>query len=679
MSKSVSSQHEDALKRRTAELIEKNQYLEQTLLELFEEMKNIKNLLNHSGKGLLSFGNDMLIDPGYSIECRLMFHQDIEGKEFPDLVFVNNRASREFYKKTLIELFTEEDEAKTALIIGLLQREFIIFDRNIEVDYKLIDDPYKPRNKKMIVVLNDITERNELFNEVEEERNILRMIEKAVTNYDDMKETIGDFRNFLNRLNFTLTEASDFKQALSMLLRKIHTFNGLFSQMEMVNIVKTLHSLETEISRLHDNYSDTTREELLKLLVKKDMAKVLETDLEIIYERLGKDYFNRSTTVSIEPAKIIEIEDVIENLLPPDQKDVIVPYFRKLRYKSFAYLLQGYPSYVNRLAAKLKKHINPFVISGGDIAVDPNRFKPFTKTLVHIFRNCIDHGIESVEERAQAGKEVMGTITCRVDKTGDNISLVIADNGRGIDLEKIREFAIRKGIYSAQEAAELSKEQIMDIIFLDRFTTAEESNHNSGRGVGLPAVKAELDAIDGTLEIESAKGEGTSFHFTLPVKDTVIEPVDSLSDLINAAVEFSKSEILNDNEISITDCDAYITQYDTIDLLDYTNIVSVTGLLTGILICTFDNTLAKNIAKKLLTVSIETEESSTEMGLAKFCELITDESLLSLSASKSMIKVSQAFILSSDNAILKNDKKNIWSCNISTNKGSYSINYVNLL
>jgi chemotaxis protein histidine kinase CheA len=161
----------------------------------------------------------------------------------------------------------------------------------------------------------------------------------------------------------------------------------------------------------------------------------------------------------------------------------------------------------------LDKQLAPIHVQGDGISLPPERFAEFFRSLVHVFRNAVDHGIETPEERLEIGKPVVGTISCTLTPKEDVLEIVIADDGRGIDRSAL-EAKLRRAGVSATKIAELSLE---DLVFCEGLSSRETASEVSGRGIGLAAVKAELDRLGGSVVIDSSTGKGARFLFRLPI------------------------------------------------------------------------------------------------------------------------------------------------------------------
>ncbi|MDC7234273.1 MAG: chemotaxis protein CheA [Spirochaetales bacterium] len=175
---------------------------------------------------------------------------------------------------------------------------------------------------------------------------------------------------------------------------------------------------------------------------------------------------------------------------------------------------------VRDLSSSLDKNIQ-LITKGGDTELDKNVIEKLNDPLVHVIRNSIDHGIESSESRREKGKDEMGTITLDAHYTGANVQLQIRDDGQGLNKEAILKKAVEREIVSPD--AQLSDEEIYNLIFMPGFSTAQSVTSVSGRGVGMDVVRKQIDALNGSIHIKSEEGVGTEFSFHLPFTLAIIE------------------------------------------------------------------------------------------------------------------------------------------------------------
>ncbi|NVO00509.1 MAG: chemotaxis protein CheA [Geobacteraceae bacterium] len=159
---------------------------------------------------------------------------------------------------------------------------------------------------------------------------------------------------------------------------------------------------------------------------------------------------------------------------------------------------------------------------GEETELDKTVIDEIGEPLLHLIRNAVDHGIESKEERRRSGKTSSGTITLGACHESNHIVISVADDGKGIDPENIRSAAIEKGVIDESEARNLSREEILHLIFCPGFSTSSEVTETSGRGIGLDVVKKIVTSLNGIIDITSEPGKGTKFTVKLPLTLAII-------------------------------------------------------------------------------------------------------------------------------------------------------------
>jgi chemosensory pili system protein ChpA (sensor histidine kinase/response regulator) len=167
-------------------------------------------------------------------------------------------------------------------------------------------------------------------------------------------------------------------------------------------------------------------------------------------------------------------------------------------------------------AQEQNKQIN-FLPSGGATEIDRDIIEAITGPLAQLVSNCVVHGIEPVEERRALGKPDVGTITLHTYYTGNEISIEVSDDGRGINFQRLIDAALSQGKLSTEEAEQLDHEQTLNLMLLPDISTSPEVTTVAGRGVGMNMVHTAVESLKGTLHIHSTPGEGTTFHIHLPI------------------------------------------------------------------------------------------------------------------------------------------------------------------
>jgi chemotaxis protein histidine kinase CheA len=180
-------------------------------------------------------------------------------------------------------------------------------------------------------------------------------------------------------------------------------------------------------------------------------------------------------------------------------------------------ILEPLQRMVRDLSRQLGKQARLSVV-GAEVSLDRRLLEKLKGAMVHLLRNAVDHGIEMPDERERAGKHHEGALTLRVEQQGNILFLELSDDGRGIDPQQVRASAERKGLITAEEGARMHETQMRDLIFRPGFSTRTDVTDTSGRGVGLDAVRAAAESMQGRIEVVSTKGSGTRFILTVPME-----------------------------------------------------------------------------------------------------------------------------------------------------------------
>ncbi len=215
-----------------------------------------------------------------------------------------------------------------------------------------------------------------------------------------------------------------------------------------------------------------------------------------------------------------ELDEVVEQVgrLTLDLRDSVL----KARMVPVETVFSRFPRLVRDLSKELGKQIE-LEIYGGETELDRTVIDEIGDPLVHIIRNAIDHGIESTVDRQQQNKPEQGKIVLNAFQEGNSVVITVSDDGRGFDVRKVREKALRLGLISPELVAEMRDDQILDFTFLPGFSTAEKVTDLSGRGVGMDVVKTKVDSLGGLVHIESTLGEGSTIFIRLPLTLAIIQ------------------------------------------------------------------------------------------------------------------------------------------------------------
>jgi len=244
------------------------------------------------------------------------------------------------------------------------------------------------------------------------------------------------------------------------------------------------------------------------------MVRVDAKDLDDLMDQVGELIVAKGSLLEIsrrlDSRPLQECVDQIGGLIKALQRQAM-----ELRMMPLDYIADRFPRAVRDLAKRHGKEIN-FEIRGREIELDRAMLDLLADPLLHLLRNAVDHGIEPPDEREKAGKPRVGTLRLEASQEREGVAIRVVDDGRGIDGARIRRLALERGMISREEHEHLSDEEVLLLITRPGFSTATEVSEISGRGVGMDVVRATVEALRGSLQIESQIGEGTTVTLRLP-------------------------------------------------------------------------------------------------------------------------------------------------------------------
>ncbi len=493
----------------------------QRTIELEQKSKQIAELLNNAEEGFLSFGKNLLVDEQYSKECENIFQEKIASKNIADLLFKEDGEDKTLFLKVMNDAFDPKIKQKRKeVLLHLMAKEMKISGNYVKVEYKLISED------TMMLILVDITEKKRLEKKIQLEQKILKMIVSVVGDIKEFKELVNEYYTFCDTKEHFIQDEKTFMNGIIEYYRIIHTFKGNFAQKELVYIVPKLHSYEAKLNVLVKD-SNRSFDEFKEMVLQNDLRTWLDKDIETINSILDQKLLEEDDTISVPESLVYKLEQDVQEIMsyPKDKRNItyedLLEDVTSIRKRSLNLLMKSYAKSVEKLAKRLDKKLYPIEVVGAEELYVTQEIDPFIKSLTHIFRNSLDHGIESIDMRIEHGKDEKATINCDIEENDQDVVINIIDDGKGIDPELIKEKAIQKGLYTQEEIEKMDHHSILMIIFSDTFTTKEKATEISGRGVGLGAVKAEVEKLGGSIKIDTTPYKGTAFSFTIPLKSII--------------------------------------------------------------------------------------------------------------------------------------------------------------
>jgi len=473
-----------------------------------EKTAKVTTLLNNAGQGFLIFDKNFIIDSEYSKECEKylgkdLAHQDIAKILFPD----TSRAN--FFKSNILDMLNIDDIIKQKAILSLIPDELILNRRALKLEYKILED------SRIMLIITNISAKKKLEKRVKKEQDILKMIVTIIGDSDVFYDVKNDFEYFIQHPQEYIHMKKTSLYNINTLYRTIHTFKGAFLQLFMNDTAKQLHDIESKLSEFLADDISISNDEILIFLNETVSSALIQNDLNNIKELLGQTFLSKDNFLSIDKQIIENIETkyvalLKHNHIESDISSCLLNEIQCLSQKSLKSQLNSYPRLTLQIAQRLQKEVYEFEIIGDENILLPESYKPFIKSLIHLFRNSVDHGVETPERRIELDKDEVGTISCTFNNDNNKLQIIISDDGAGINLEKMK-----AQISEKIDTKTLSDEEIYMYIFKDNLSTKDEVTQISGRGVGMSAVKAELEKLNGTVKIQSELNIGTTFVFNI--------------------------------------------------------------------------------------------------------------------------------------------------------------------
>ena len=194
----------------------------------------------------------------------------------------------------------------------------------------------------------------------------------------------------------------------------------------------------------------------------------------------------------------------------------------KVRMVPIESVVNRFPRMIRDLSKKLNKEME-LIMTGEETELDRTVIDEIGDPLMHMLRNAADHGLEPTLDRIKKGKPQVGPVRLNAYQDGNNVTIEVSDDGAGVDVEKVKASAIRKGTVTEEQAEMMSDKEVIDLLFQPAFSTSEKVSDISGRGVGLDVVKSKIEGLGGDVEVHSVLGEGTTFTVRLPLTLAIIQ------------------------------------------------------------------------------------------------------------------------------------------------------------
>ncbi len=353
------------------------------------------------------------------------------------------------------------------------------------------------------IAAEDLNQINTLFSTLILERNVINLRQQQLTDFVQLlQERMRSLESFNLRLRQWYDRAS--MEGLVQRNSGVHaSISGGTTTIQTIQPVHANHSTSTNSTGFDslemDQYSD------LHLMAQEQMETVVQL------QEVTADIVLGLQDMGLATQKLNGTTRGLQSRITRTQM------------RPFSEIVGQFPRVIRDLSLQYNKKVN-LRIEGEATLFERVALDALSDPLKHLLRNCFDHGIEPAEDRLAANKSAEGTITIRASQLGNQAQITIVDDGRGIDLDKIRA-KMRKHDIPEQQIAQMSDRDLLSLIFDAGFSTAEKVTELSGRGVGMDVVRANIEKLKGNIQVKSEFGQGTTFTITLPLGLSVLRVI----------------------------------------------------------------------------------------------------------------------------------------------------------
>lgn len=516
------------LQKRNEEILNLNQHLEEMVEE---KTRDIRSIMKNIRQGIFTIGSDLCIQGDTSEFLREVFDEtDLQGRKAMDVIFSHSEVSMDVRNQTETALLAilHEDVMVFTMNESLLCREILQqkegkIKKVLEVDWNpIVKDKLVNR---ILVTIKDVTEQRLLRRQHDEREKEVQMFEQI------LRVKLASFKKFarstallLDDCKTAIVSGQNDLDRLKNVYANLHTIKGASRTVGLDFLSEVVHRTEDELQDAILKGRVIDKAELAAALQK--VHDIFQSYMTIFIDKLGA-HMTSPDRMEVSRELLYEMFDELKGYLDQARHDeemaskVLAEQCSRLQtilFPTLHQLIFSMAPIVQSAAASLGKLEPKLHIEGGETLLATESCEEVLQHIfVHIFRNSIDHGIETDSERIQAGKPPQGTISIVMSMQPGFVRIAVSDDGRGINLAAIRTKAMRLNLLAADAHADGST--LAEIIFHSGFSTKDQVSAISGRGAGMDAVRAYLEKFGGKAGIELGAVENQGYrNFQLILK-----------------------------------------------------------------------------------------------------------------------------------------------------------------
>ncbi|MGZ3788558.1 MAG: ATP-binding protein [Bacteriovorax sp.] len=489
--------------------------LAQTNKDLFKTNKIIEQMLNSLDQGFVIFDKELRCLSLYTRATIEMLSQEVEGKLIQDILPFEKEEKKQSFVDWSELVFLDMHEFE--ILQPLAPKR--LFDektgKTLDLDFKTVRDADNVL-LFLTLILTDRTQEIINQNNANKLQEYAQMVGKVISDKKTTYEYIHQIQRLLSELKGALVNEDVHEEGIVTIKRLLHTIKGAGNTYFFGDLGRRINDVELKLNGMEDL---------------KDMFQLVKSE-EPNFVSLFEGYLRQVDELAGEESKGAALSDKDEHFLMDlikkggaqsfSKDQILDELYEKFILSPVHDYITPYQVTVRDLAKHLGKPIPHFEVKGDDVRIYHESHADFFAELVHIFRNIMDHGLEFEGERIARKKSIEGSIITRTELISDDnglksLKLAISDDGNGIDPQRIKCKLLQREKYK-NDVDKFSDEELINFIFDHGFSTAEKKSDISGQGVGLDALKAAVEKLDGTIKVESKLHEGTTFTIVFPLR-----------------------------------------------------------------------------------------------------------------------------------------------------------------
>ncbi|MBU2512052.1 hypothetical protein KJ966_11995 [bacterium] len=537
---------------------------------IYKELPDL--FLRVSGLNFLAFNRDCVIQHDHVLTNSKVFGGSLKEKSALDILFKwgipTNKDSASFEKDPDFDMIRDLMQTVFARITDIdvlkemLPAEIAVKDVTYGLDYHYFKSSDSVEDDKILIVFEDVTHEKTLEFKYNNEIDRANMIVKVALDIDGYYQyrrstektfelITAELEKPLSELNlksvlhhiqaiqggaeiYEINEITQLTESILSILENLLRSDYSATQEDVDSVNRHVGLLQDRFQLLQTQYLDNLvsdeqildktvyritkskiyqiRDEISENIINKRMS-----ELELVFEKNFKPFTHLKSLEEITQKRLERIKLYLWNhIAKPSVKD-IARLMAGLRRQPIGLMFKRYAIIAVNLGERQKKRVE-VEIKGAEIEVPFHTLEHLFTGLTFAIRNCVEHGLETMEERIDLDKSLEGNISIEASEEENRLKIVISDDGRGIDVKKIKAAAIRNRIMTEKEAAESSDEDILRIMFTKGFSTKKDSSGIFGRGVGLSAVGSAIEDLNGTVSIQTELKKGTTLQVEVPLQ-----------------------------------------------------------------------------------------------------------------------------------------------------------------